>query len=183
MYFTSLVAVMKNYNSVYLFSFIIAIIIINSCSPVIIPLKGQYPTSPSEITSTKSIDATWSNITDLFTTAGLTVKNIDKTKGLITSSQTAFIPVYSFEDKDGHLINPQAWVVLPITVANKNEWKPKTIYSRWSIEVAETEKGTTVIKVDPVVICTYWPDMFTSAEIHSKSTGKLEQLLKSQQEK
>ena len=50
---------------------------------------------------------------------------------------------------------------------------------KWSIQISETEKGTTTIKVDPIVICTYYPNMMTSVETRGQSTGKLEELIKS----
>jgi hypothetical protein len=109
-----------------------------------IPLKGNYPNSPLEITSTKSSDSLWLNITQLFAAKGLAVKNIDKKKRLIVSTKTPFIPVYTFEDKDGQLNEPGAWVVLEKVFVRKKEWNPKTIYSQWHIQVTDTGKGTTI---------------------------------------
>ena len=152
--------------------------IINGCNPEIIPLKGEYHNTPFEITSTKSIDSSWSILTDLFATHGLLVKNIEKKKGLIISKKTSFIPVYTFEGNDGQLQVPGAWVVLPKVVVNEKQWNPKTIYGQWRIQITESEKGT-IIKIDPVVVCTFFPNRFTSVEALGQSTGKLEELIKS----
>lgn len=155
----------------------ISVIIVSGCNPDSIPLKGKYPITPFEITSTKSVDSTWSNLADLFASNGLLVKNIDKNKGLIVSRKTPFIPIYSFEDNDGRLQIPEAWVVLPKVIVHRKQWVPKMIYSHWHIQITETEKGA-IIKVDPVVVCTFFPNRFTSVEAPGQSTGKLEDLIK-----
>ena len=170
---------MRSNSKTYSVAIIIALIIINGCNPDMIPLKGKYPTIPLEITSTKSIDSTWLELTDLFAKKGLLLKNIEKKKGLIVSKKTSFIPVYTFEDKDGDLKEPEAWVVLPITIVNEKQWNPKTIYGQWSVQITGAENGTTIIKVDPIVVCTYFPNMVTSVETRGQSTGKLEELIKS----
>jgi hypothetical protein len=169
---------MKSYPKTYSFLVIIAMIM-NGCNPELVPLKGKYENSPFEITSTKPGDSLWVNITQLFETKGLVLKHIDKKKGLLTTTKTSFIPVYTFEDPDGQLIKPEAWVVIKKTIVNKKEWNPKSIYSRWNIQITESGNGTTTIKVDPIVICTYYPNMFTSAEGQEQSTGKLEELIRS----
>jgi hypothetical protein len=170
---------MKSYNKPYSCAIIIVLIIITGCNPAYILLKGKYEAGPSEMTSTKPVDSIWSNLIDLFSANGLVIKNIEKKKGLVVSAKTSFIPVYTFEDKDGQLQAPQAWVVLQKVIANKKEWNPKRIYGLWSIQITETGKGTTTIKIDPIVICTYFPNMFTSVETRGQSTGKLEELIKS----
>lgn len=158
---------------------IAALIIINGCNPNTIPFKGKYPTTQFEVNSTKSIDSIWTSVRDLFISRGLPVKTIDKKRGLIVSAKISFIPVYTFENNDGQLQEPQAWVVLHKLIVNKKEWNPKEIYGKWSIQISETEKGTTTIKVDPIVMCTYSSNMVTSVETRGQSTGKLEELIKS----
>ncbi|MES1224996.1 MAG: hypothetical protein ABUT20_56430, partial [Bacteroidota bacterium] len=123
---------MRSHNKVYLSSIFFAIMIISGCNPVAVPLKGKYNADPLEIISTKSIDSTWSALTDLFSANGLPVKKAEKTKGQIISGKTSFIAVYSFENADGQIQSPQAWVVLPKAIVNKQQWVPKRIYSQWS---------------------------------------------------
>ena len=170
---------MRNFNKIYALAAFIAIIIINGCTPGMISLKGNYSNSPVEITSNKSSDTLWLKITQLFAEKGLVIDRVDKKKGLIVSKKTSFIPVYTFENKDGQLNDLGAWVVLKKIIANKKEWNPKTIYSQWSIQMTETGTGTTTLKIDPVVICTYYTNMFTEVEVRAQSTGKLEELIKS----
>ena len=42
-------------------------------------------------------------------------------------------------DKDGKLVEPQAWVVLEKHFTKKKEWKPKIIRGEWLIQIGETE--------------------------------------------
>lgn len=170
---------MKSYNKICLIAAIIVSIIINGCNPKTIPLKGNYVTNPIEFTSAKSSDSLWLDVTHVFAEKGLDVKKIDKKKGLIVSQETSFISAYTFEDKDGKLKDPEAWVVLQKVFIKKKEWEPKTIYSEWSIQINQIENGVTLIKLSPFIVCIYHPNMFTSAETRGQSTGNLEKLINS----
>lgn len=169
---------MKIFNKIYLFAVIPVITILDGCNPSVIPLKGNYAESSVEIVSTRSVDSTWLTITQLFSEKGLSIKKIDKWKGLITSTKSSFIPVYTFEYKNGSLVQPEAWIVLKEIFVNKKKWNPKDIFCKWNIQITGTGKGISTIKIDPIVICTYYPNRFTSMEEQGQSTGKLEELLR-----
>ena len=170
---------MKSYYKTYSISVII-VIIINGCTPDSIPLKGKYVgDNPIEFTSTKTSDSLWLTIRQIFSEKGLVIKKIDTEKGLIVTKKTPFISVYTHEDKEGKLVEPQAWVVLQKDFTKRKVWKPKTIYGEWTIQINETESGVTKINIDPLVICTYYPNMFTKMETRGQSTGKLESLIDS----
>jgi hypothetical protein len=149
----------------------------NGCDASLAPLQGKYLDAPSEITLTRSADSTWLKISEIFADRGLKVKSIDKSKGQIITAKTSFISAYTFEGKDGQLENTQAWVVLPKVFSKEKQWIPKSIYSKWNIQIAETIGGRTMVKVDPVVLCTYHPNAFTVAEVSGRSTGVLEALV------
>jgi hypothetical protein len=161
-----------------LFPLLILIVCMNCCNPNSLPIKGKYADSHSEITLNKSADSIWLKVTNLFVAKGLMVKSIDKVKGQIVTTKTPFISAYTFEDKDGQLEEPQAWVVLSKVFLKKKQWIPKKIYSQWSIQISEIAEGRTLVKVDPVVICTYYPNGITSVEDRGQSTGTLEALIK-----
>ncbi len=167
---------MESYYKPYLIAVII-VIIVNGCTPDSVPLKGKYTDNPTEFTSTKSSDTLWLNVSQIFSENGLVVKKIDTEKGLIVTKKTQFISVYTHEDKDGKLEEPRAWVVLQKDFTKRKVWKPKRIYGEWTIQINETESGVTKIKIDPIVICTYYPNMFTKMETRGQSTGKLESLI------
>jgi len=169
---------MKSYYKPYSIVVILALILIG-CTPNTVPLKGKYTDNPTEFTSTKSSDSLWSTIRQIFSEKGLVIRKIDTEKGLIVTNKTPFISVYTQEDKDGKLVEPQAWVVLQKDFTKKKVWNPKTIYSEWTIQINEMGSGVTKIKIDPIVICTYYPNMFTSMEARGQSTGKLESLIDS----
>lgn len=148
-----------------------------SCNLSTVPIKGKYREKPSEITTTKPIDSVWSNLNDIFTKNGLPIKKIDKNMGVIRTKKIPMNSIYTFEDSNGQLEQPQAWVVLMKDFNNEKQWTPKIIYGQWNIQITETGKGKTTIKIDPVVICTYYPNSFTKMETPGQSTGKLEGLL------
>jgi hypothetical protein len=158
---------------------VIIVIIINACTPDSVPLKGKYAEKPIEFTSTKSRDSLWLTIRQIFVEKGLSIKKVDTQKGLIVTTKTPFIDAYTHENKDGELVEPQAWVVLQKEFTKRKEWSPKAIYGEWKIQIDETGIGVTKIKIDPIVICTYYPNMFTSMEARGRSTGKLESLIDS----
>jgi hypothetical protein len=165
--------IMKTFSLVV----VCVLVIANGCSPTIVPLKGKYHDKPYEITTTEPIDSVWSNLKDIFTSNGLPIKKIDKNKGLIRAKKIPMNPLYTFEDNNGVLERPEAWVVLMKDFNNGKQWKPKVIYGEWSIHVTETQPGNITIKVDPVVICNYYPNSFTKVESPGRSTGKFEELL------
>ena len=165
-------------NKLTSFAVCILFIVINACNPELIPLKGKYAETPVEISAAKSIDSCWSTIANLFAANGLTVKTIDKGKGLITITKTPFISAYTMEDIDGNLEHPGAWVVLEKVYLRKKEWYPKEIFSQWSIQIIEAGKDLTNIKINHFVLCTYYPNMFTTmTNSRCQSTGKLEELI------
>lgn len=168
---------MRNYSKQFSIVIVLATSIITACNPVSIPLKGKYESNPIEISSTQSIDSAWSRIASLFAAQGLAIKSLDKQKGLLISTKTSFISAYSFEHSNGELDKTQAWVVLQKVFVKEKQWYPKSIYSQWTIQVDETKDGT-LIKIDPLVICTYYPNMFTRMEDRGQSTGRFEELIK-----
>jgi hypothetical protein len=147
------------------------------CNPVGVLLKGNYSDQPTLIFSTKSIDSSWSNLNELFTRKGLAIKKIDTTNGLIITKEIPINAAYTFENKDGQLENPEAWVVLTKVFNKKKQWKPKRIYGQWSIQISELEPGTSTIKIEPTVMCTFFPNFFTSMHTQAQSTGELEELV------
>ena len=68
---------------------------------------------------------------------------------------------------------------LPKTSVKEKQWKRKSIYSQWHIEFTNLGSGTTSIKVDPIVVCTYYQNSFGRVETSGRSTGKLKELLRS----
>ncbi len=167
---------MKKHLSFPLPAVLLALSIVG-CNPELILLKGSYVAAPTEINSSKPADSVWSNLKVLFDSHGLSIKKVDKETGLVKTRKGKFSSVYSFENDEGHLVEPQAWVVIHKTIVNKKLWYPHDIWSLWSIRVTEAGKGTTVT-ISPTVTCKYYPNPFTSMETQGQSTGTFEELFK-----
>lgn len=90
---------------------LIPVVLLFSCSQKIMPLKGSYPKTPIEITSTKGFDEVWDKLVDLFAQNGLSIKIIDRSSGLIISG-SASLPA-TVENKDLSLQDPSAYIVVP----------------------------------------------------------------------
>ena len=156
---------------------ILALVITYGCNPRIVPLTGQFRNSAFEMISEKSIDSVWTGLTHLLTSNGLPVKSIQRTEGIILTKKAPFNSIYTFEDNNGKLLQPDAWVVIEKTYVKNRQWKPKEIFGKWNILVTDAGDGRSRIKVDPVVVCTYYPNSFTAVETRCPSTGKLEELI------
>jgi len=107
-------------------------------------IKGEYQNKPFIIYSDKSIDELWSNIIDLFAQNGLPIGMMDKPDGFITSGKISMISRYSFENKNGQLIHPTAWIVLG-KIANPNmELKPSEVTADWNIRIKDLGKNRSI---------------------------------------
>lgn len=86
---------------------------ISSCSPKIYGLRGNYETTNSTETDS-SYDEVWSRVIDFFATANIPIATLDKESGLIVASKISFDESkVSIENKEGVILNPNAWFVLP----------------------------------------------------------------------
>lgn len=152
-----------------------------------VPLKGTYSDKPYEVISEKSFDQVWTNVIDLFATKGLSIKLIDKSSGLIVSEKTSFINDYTFEDKLGKLINPDASVVLEtVTYEGFNQTlKPEKITGEWNVRIKDNGNNKTSVNVNLTNIdakLIIAGSAYTAAQnitFEGKSTGQFEELISS----
>lgn len=90
-------------------------ILFSSCGVTTPFIKGHYETSNSIITTTP-YDQVWSNVIDFFAEHNIPIGTLSKESGLITANNIAISESsVSYEDKNGQIVNPQAWFVLPYT--------------------------------------------------------------------
>jgi hypothetical protein len=146
-----------------------------------IPLKGTYPETPYQIKSSKSFQAVWDNLIDLFAQKGLSIKIIDKSSGLITSERS--ILTTTIEKIDGSLENPKAFIVVPqIYQPGPMRYVPiindSKVTGEWNVRIKELE-GLTIINVNFVNLQYSINDIFTSTSkqeilTNYKSTGVFE---------
>lgn len=134
-------------------------LIFTSCSVKNYPLKGSYPNTPIVFTSDHSFEQTWDKLIDVFAQKGLSIRLIDKSSGLIISTNSA-MPA-SAEDEKGNLIDPTAFIAVPsfrfgggkrqavtgqTTLAYSK--KPKVVfddvYGEWNVRVKPAGNGSTI---------------------------------------
>jgi len=143
---------MQKYTSIL--SFLILAAVLNSCTLPNYALKGQYSDVPFEVKTKSSKEEVWSKIIDLFATKGLAIKVIDKSSGLITSEPVSFKDSHTREDKNGKLIDKNAFVVIG-NFKDMFGQGPQVINGDWNIRIKEVN-GETVINVNLVNLkCQY----------------------------
>jgi len=107
-------------------------------------LKGTYPTPPIITSSDKSFDKVWDNTVDYFAQHGIPIKIIDKASGLIVSDKAKLS--WSFEDKNGKLLRPDAYVVLKKMTGDYSDkpFKPDEVTGEWNIRIKPVGTGTSI---------------------------------------
>lgn len=132
--------------------FLSTILFLTSCTAIrITPLKGTYPQTPIIYYSDKSFDKVWDNIIDLFAQKGLSIRIIDRSSGLIISTQSPLS--WAYEDKKGILKNPKADVAIPLMYNpnSNNSLTPTSVTGEWNIRI-KAQDGKTSINVNLVNI-------------------------------
>src|ERR1035437_7441808 len=99
-----------------------------SCNVQRPALIGKYQDSSYHMESNKSVDEVWSEVIDLLAAKGISIRIIEEPSGLIISNETSL--TFSTE-VDGHLINPNAFVV----VNSVKKEKYLYITGEWDIRV------------------------------------------------
>ena len=80
----------------------------NSTPNVVYP----FPVDPVTHRSTSPFDSVWSKAIDVFVENGYSIKAIDKESGVLISSPTSLMNVFTYEKRDGSLANQTAHVVI-----------------------------------------------------------------------
>jgi hypothetical protein len=137
---------MKFFIPSIIFAYLFLIV---GCDNKVIPLKNKYEDKPYEFTVSNNKDLVWNKLIDLFTKKGLAIKTIDKTDGVITTDNASFINSYTWENKDGNLINPNALVVCskfrgPFTLGTS--LTPSAITGQWIVRIKQ-ESDKTILNV------------------------------------
>lgn len=135
-----------------LFTLILISLFLTSCTSYkTIPLKGNYLDKPYVIESEKNFNQVWSNIIDLFATNGISIKLLDKDSGLIVAEKTSFINNYTYENKEGLLENPNAYVIVNKVKGDAlldRSIIPVEIFGEWNVRIKETVDNKTSININ-----------------------------------
>ena len=121
-----------------------------SCLPKLIPIKGNYPKPPFQITSNSSFEQVWDNLIDLFAQKGFSIKIIDKSSGLITSEKGIMSTTIEYEN--GTLKNPEAFFVVPqLYLPGPMKYEPlvgsSDVVGEWNVRIKQVN-GQVVINVN-----------------------------------
>jgi len=135
---------MKNVFKAFGFVLLLSII---SCNNKVIPLQHAYQDKPYQFATSSTKEQVWNKLIDLFTSKGLAIKTIDKNDGLMTTDNSTFLNLYTWENKDGGLTNPNALVVCskvrgPFTFAAS--LKPDDITGQWTVRTKQESNRTLV---------------------------------------
>lgn len=168
-----------------------------SCSVKNYPLKGEYPATPMVFNSENSFDKTWDKLVDVFAQKGLSIKIIDKSSGLIISTNSK-MPATPENIQTLKPINSNAYIVVPSYKMNgrmypisgmnvlypgtKNE---KRIYNdvlgEWNVRIKPNGSGSTInVNITNVTYYTYnYATKSTSLSLLNdyRSTGVFEKIL------
>jgi hypothetical protein len=140
------------------FAPLLLLVLLASCDPKIYPIKGTYPATPMVFNSDNSFEKSWDKLVDIFAQKGLTIKIIDKSSGLIISSNSR-MPATP-EDSKGNPKNPNAYIVVP-SVKSNNQIKPISgsnqgpytskskviyypVYGEWNVRIKPNGNGSTI---------------------------------------
>lgn len=132
----------------------LAVVFLSSCADKIVPIKGTYQSTPFTATTTKSFDDVWDKLIDLFAQHGLPIKLVDRSSGLIISSESR-MPA-TIELKNGALQNKDAFVVVPqrhdiganrdepvsgYTLGKKGTLLTSDVSGEWNVRIKKSGEG------------------------------------------
>lgn len=125
------------------------VLFLSSCvtTDYFIKLKSNYQRDPYVITTSKTKNEVWNKIIELFATKGIPIHMIDKDSGLIISQVMSFISNYTYEDPDGNLIKPNAYIITERYKPSLNSPDLTELTAQWNIFVSESD-GKTKINVN-----------------------------------
>jgi len=133
--------------------------------------------------SSKSKDEVWKKIIEFMAINGVSPQVLDKESGLIVSQDMDFVSNYTFEDGDGGLENPKAWIVVEDYSYDSMllPYQLESITGIWNIRVAE-EAGKTLINVNLVRLTGNWygtagANRNQRVRVNAQSLGNFEKMI------
>lgn len=158
-----------------LFLLALSCMVLSSCMTTKIPhLVGNY-TATTSIETDKSFDEVWGKVIDFFATSGIPISTLEKASGLIVSNKVALEGMTTTE-KDGVILNPNAYIVIPYVKGSTN----LQVTSDFNVRVKEQNGKVLIsvnlpnIKAQLYVLEGLYVRVPTAKSIEAKSTGVFE---------
>jgi type IV pilus biogenesis protein CpaD/CtpE len=175
---------MKNYILIAVSCFVLC-----SCASIQpVQLLNIYQETPYSFTVKKSNDEVWSKIIDIFSEKGFTINTIDKSSGLIISSDYSFNNLVTYEMMNGMVNDTTAFIVVSkeaLTTDMTQKIIPDMVNGNFNVRIKQEGQGTKVavnITNLRAKSSAYLNTIKQNTEFQAKSTGvfekKLEELIK-----
>lgn len=175
---------MKNYILIA-----VVALILSSCASIQpIQLMHTYQETPYSFTIQKSVDEVWSKIIDVFSEKGFTISTIDKSSGLIISSDYSFKGSICYELPSGLISDSTAFVVVSteaLDFSSENKIVPDIVNGNFNVRIKQDGQLTKVfVNITNLSArsSAYINTIKQNTQFQVKSTGvferKLEELIK-----
>ena len=122
--------------------------LLTSCATKVVPLKGTYTNGNFEKVADKPKDQIWDNIIDFFAKNGIPIHIIDRSSGLIVSTQTELN--WSREDKNGNLINKKAQIAIMRIKQGNGSIDYSQVTGQWNIRIKPVDQNKTLVNINIV---------------------------------
>jgi len=175
---------MKNYILIAVSCFVLCSCV--SIQPI--QLMHTYQETPYSFTVQKSTDEVWSKIIDVFSEKGFTINTIDKSSGLIITTDYSFAGSIAYELPSGLISDSTAFVVAStegLDFSSENRIVPNIVNGNFNVRIKQEGQGTKVavnITNLRAKSSAYLNTIKQNTEFQAKSTGvferKLEELIK-----
>lgn len=157
---------------------LVLLFLISGCISRVVPLKHEYVPATYEKVSQLPKAKVWKNVQDFLSKNGMSARILDSSSGLIKTNVTNM--AWTYENKNGILDNPKAWVVVE-RVIYKNKLLPLTaITGEWDIRLKSTKEDQTYIVINMSSLKYSTPSVPTFQpflQAGPRSTGVFEQML------
>jgi hypothetical protein len=128
---------------------ICALVILQSCTTSVIPLRGKYQEGSVKSKIERPFESVWESVIDLIAETGISIKMIDKASGLIIADIASFYGLLSFEEPRGGLANPEAHIVIERLNSDfPNSASKYDATGIWNMRVKSLTDNLTIVSVN-----------------------------------
>lgn len=118
-----------------------------SCGVRLVPQTFDYPVQKTKKTLDLSFDKTWSGVVDFFAENNIPIKTIEKSSGLIVSTQMEFPATY-WITSEKRLYDPNAYIAVQQVSGLKIDGTGMRATATWNVRVKAISEDKTEIQVN-----------------------------------